>query len=298
MPDISRWTSGLFVPNRRSIGGIHAQVTISEEERDELQITEHPVEQGAPISDHAFKRPSEVRIKAGWSRCQLGANGGSGMYGLLLSWQAALNPFDLYTGKRAYKDMLIQSITITTDSHSEFALMADLVLRQVIIVQVQTSNVSKLTSQNPSNQKDPQSNASPTEKGDQQPRSVSNESDLGVQTPQENPGYDEAGSAPGSGKYSSVEPEDIKPGPEGAKVENTISNNDPGGVIVKEKGITNADPSEFIEGPPALRPPTRAFRPPNRLSKFTERERIAMTNRTDYQRAKRERNVMASWPRM
>lgn len=173
--NLARWTSGLFIPRRRSIGGIHAQVTISEEERDELQITEHPVEQGAPISDHAFKRPSEVRIKAGWSRGDLSATGSSGMYGILLAWQAALNPFDVYTGKRTYHNMLIQSLTVTTDSHSEFVLMADLVLRQVIIVAVSTSKVSSLTSTNPTNQSSPESNASTTEKGDQQPRPVSAE---------------------------------------------------------------------------------------------------------------------------
>src|SRR6516165_2153430 len=49
------WTPGIFVPYPRSVGGIVAQVWISEQERDELHITEHPVEQGAPISDHAYK---------------------------------------------------------------------------------------------------------------------------------------------------------------------------------------------------------------------------------------------------
>jgi hypothetical protein len=136
MPDISSWTSGMFVPQRRSIGGIHAQVTISEQEHDELQITRHPVEQGAPISDHAFKEPSEVRIRAGWSTAAAGdlSANGNGMYGLLLSWQAALNPFDLYTGKRTYHNMLIQSLVVTTDNHSEFALLADITCREVIIV--------------------------------------------------------------------------------------------------------------------------------------------------------------------
>jgi hypothetical protein len=169
---IPKWTSGLFVPNQRKIGGIAAQVTISEQERDELVITEHPVEQGAPINDHAYKRPSEVTIRAGWSAAfagDLSANG-NGVYGQLLSWQAALRPFDLYTGKRSYKSMLIQTLTVTTDSHSEFALMADIVCRQIIIVSTKVTQAA--TNKDPANQADPSSNATPTNNGEQQPKSV------------------------------------------------------------------------------------------------------------------------------
>ena len=64
VPDLA---PALFVPMNRSIGGLTADITIEESERDELTITEHPVEQGAPIADHAFKRPSEVTIRAAWS---------------------------------------------------------------------------------------------------------------------------------------------------------------------------------------------------------------------------------------
>lgn len=51
----------------RSIGPIVANVTIEERHVDELDITDHPVERGATISDHAFKRPSEVVIRCAWS---------------------------------------------------------------------------------------------------------------------------------------------------------------------------------------------------------------------------------------
>ena len=43
------------------------QATIEERSHDELEITEHPVEQGAAIADHAYKRPAEVVIRAAWS---------------------------------------------------------------------------------------------------------------------------------------------------------------------------------------------------------------------------------------
>jgi hypothetical protein len=40
----------LFIPD----------ATIEEVHNDELEITDHPVEKGTTISDHAFKRPSEL----------------------------------------------------------------------------------------------------------------------------------------------------------------------------------------------------------------------------------------------
>ncbi|WCM21356.1 hypothetical protein NDK50_07885 [Paraburkholderia bryophila] len=41
--------------------------TIEEVHTDDMEITDHPVEQGATISDHAFKRHAEVIVTAGWS---------------------------------------------------------------------------------------------------------------------------------------------------------------------------------------------------------------------------------------
>lgn len=46
---------------------IKAHATIEELHTDDLEITEHPVEQGANIADHAFKRPAEVVLKLAWS---------------------------------------------------------------------------------------------------------------------------------------------------------------------------------------------------------------------------------------
>ena len=43
------------------------QATIQELMHDDLEITDHPVEQGSSISDHAYKRPSELVVKAAWS---------------------------------------------------------------------------------------------------------------------------------------------------------------------------------------------------------------------------------------
>jgi len=142
-------TLAFFLPHRRSIGGIVAQVTIDEQASDDIQITEHPVEQGAPIADHAFKRPAVVTIRAGWSRqfaWDLSAE--TGVYGLLLSWQAALLPFDVITGKRSYSNMLIERLQVVTDQHNEYTLLATITCRQVIIVSTSTTNVQASSESN------------------------------------------------------------------------------------------------------------------------------------------------------
>ncbi|MFX9718550.1 phage baseplate protein, partial [Acinetobacter baumannii] len=51
----------------RTIGGYVAEVTVREQHSDDLTITTHPVERGAPVTDHAFKMPAQLTIEAGWS---------------------------------------------------------------------------------------------------------------------------------------------------------------------------------------------------------------------------------------
>lgn len=142
--------STLFQQQSRRIGLIVPSVVVSEKHSDTLEITEHPVETGAPVSDHAYKRPSEVVMEVGF------AGGGSLLdfidtsslgltlglspketYQQILDLQISRIPFDVVTGKRLYSNMLIRAIEVTTDRTSENVLMAVLTLREVIITQTQ-----------------------------------------------------------------------------------------------------------------------------------------------------------------
>lgn len=71
-PALQLGLQSLLIKPKRSIGPLVAQVTISEQHNDELEITDHPVEMGAVISDHAFKRPAELIITCGWSNSPSG----------------------------------------------------------------------------------------------------------------------------------------------------------------------------------------------------------------------------------
>lgn len=151
--------STLFQQQSRRLGSganlIVPSVVISEKHSDSLEITEHPVEVGASISDHAYRRPSEVVMQIGF------AGGGTLLdfmdttsYGLkaglsprevyqnILDLQNSRVPFDVVTGKRLYSNMLIRAIEVTTDRTSEHVLSAVVTLREVFITSATATKVA------------------------------------------------------------------------------------------------------------------------------------------------------------
>jgi hypothetical protein len=128
----------LFGSNFRSIGGIVPDVTIEEIGTDVLRISDHPVEVGATVSDHAFKMPCEIVMRCGFSNSTAGYEGYvQDVYGFLLSLQAAREPLDIFTGKRIYSNMLVGLVNQITDETSENALMVTVACREVIITGTQ-----------------------------------------------------------------------------------------------------------------------------------------------------------------
>lgn len=170
--------SAFFTP-KRSIGTFSAYITIDERHHDELVITDHPVEQGATISDHAYKKPAEVTMTIGWSNSSLSAIGSlqfgnysSFVYEQLLALQAQRIPTDISTGKRRYKNMLIQSISVTTDAKAENSMIASLHCREVIIVQTVTTTLQPALAP-AENHAQPQKTAPVTNTGTKQPQASS-----------------------------------------------------------------------------------------------------------------------------
>lgn len=128
----------LIRPRYRAIGDLIAHVTVEEIHRDEVVVTDHPVERGAIISDHAYKTPNEVVIRCGWSNSRLEAgddeNFIDNIYDRLQKLQVAFIPFTIFTGKRKYDDMLLRSLMVSTDRNSENVLEVTAICRQVILV--------------------------------------------------------------------------------------------------------------------------------------------------------------------
>ncbi|PRY03804.1 hypothetical protein B0G73_114125 [Paraburkholderia sp. BL25I1N1] len=169
--------SAFFSPKRSitsSIASFQAYVTLDERHHDEVVITDHPVEQGASISDHAYKKPAEVTLTLAWTNSSVPAvtslqfgNYSQFVYKNLLTLQASRTPFDLSTGKRRYTNMLIQSISVTTDAKTENSLIATIHCREVIIVQTTATQL-----QPAANMTSPQKTAPITNTGVKQPQAT------------------------------------------------------------------------------------------------------------------------------
>jgi len=151
--------STLFQQHSRRIGTgedmIIPSVVISEKHSDSLEITEHPVEIGASVSDHAYRRPSDVVMQVGFAgggslldlldTTAIGLSAGLSpkeVYQNLLTLQNKRVPFDVVTGKRIYSNMLIRALEVTTDRTTENVLSAVLTLREVIITSTSTVQVA------------------------------------------------------------------------------------------------------------------------------------------------------------
>lgn len=200
----------VLVRPKRNIGAFVANVTIEEQHQDDIQITDHPVEIGAAITDHAFRKPSSLIIKAGWSNSPSAANivqsaanavtgtingaigianqvssalGGPSfssvtgnqaksikdIYKDLLDLQSSRVLIDVTTGKRAYKNMLIESIMETTNGDTENALILTIKVREVIVVSTRVVQLAATgIAANQAQLKQPEKNAVPTNSGTKQ----------------------------------------------------------------------------------------------------------------------------------
>lgn len=67
VPSIINTFGGKTTKAFRSIGPIIANITENERHHDEMRFTDHPIEQGALVTDHAYKLPAEVTIRCAWS---------------------------------------------------------------------------------------------------------------------------------------------------------------------------------------------------------------------------------------
>lgn len=140
----------LITTGQRQIGTLIPDVVVREVQRDELVITDHPVERGAAISDHAFMRPVEVEMQIAWSDSSGGYAGYSReAYEALVALQKTREPFTLTTGSRQYENMLISSIALQKDEKTEHIASIQCRLREVIIVSTQMTATPKSAQANP-----------------------------------------------------------------------------------------------------------------------------------------------------
>lgn len=166
---------------KRGIGSLVADASIEEVHEDELTITEHPVEQGATIADHAYKLPAEVVLTYVWSTGSHQNNTFdvsflTSIYQQLLQLQVDRTLVQVFTGKRAYDNMLLRSVNVVTDKQAENVLKVRVTCREILMAT--TSVVNK--SSDASSQAFPEKTAPNLNQGPQSLRPALNFNPLGI----------------------------------------------------------------------------------------------------------------------
>lgn len=140
----------ILIKPSRMIGTISVQVVVNEQATDTLTITKQPVQQGASITDHAYLEPTTFSHSIYFSNNN--AFGGIALaqvYQNLLTLQANAVPFDVITPKRIYKNMLMATLSQTTDKLTENCLAIHASYQQVILVPVLSTIVPRIKQGNP-----------------------------------------------------------------------------------------------------------------------------------------------------
>jgi hypothetical protein len=144
--DTTTLSNGTTIP-----GGVLFPDTVMEERHDDDSvITENPLEVGAVNNDHAFDLPRELEVTAVWNAYKQ-AQGQLGfiqtIYQQLLKLKSAKIFLNVVTGKDSYQNLLLKSISETTDSSTENVLMVRLVFRQLILAITQTVTIAPAAQQ-------------------------------------------------------------------------------------------------------------------------------------------------------
>lgn len=133
-------------------------------------VTQHPVQSGTSISDHAYMEPDEVSIDIGMTDTAASVSGGAShsvnAYTQLRAIMELRELVTLVTRLRTYRNMLITSISVPDDYRTMYALRASIVFQQINVVSVSTVTVqetvtsSKTTTNKASSSKTSSSSAS------------------------------------------------------------------------------------------------------------------------------------------
>jgi len=136
---------------KTNIGGYFFDAVFREEHTSTLKITEHPIQSGSNIVDHAYMEPRRLVMDIGMSDAMdtLYDSQWSGAYTksvsayrILLALQTARTTVSVHTRLYDYTNMLIESITAPDDYSTQLGLKCTVTLRELMVVEVDTNSTS------------------------------------------------------------------------------------------------------------------------------------------------------------
>ena len=127
-------------PNAK-IGALELDASVSEGHDGEVEVTEHPVEVGANVSDHARIKPDTLTMEGVISATPFGKEASLDYiregYEKLLELKDARELLTIVTVLRAYSDMMLVKLTVPRDANSGDALRFSATFKQVRLAEVQ-----------------------------------------------------------------------------------------------------------------------------------------------------------------
>lgn len=154
----------VFKTTKARIGSIELDASVTEEHSAEVEVTDHPVETGSSISDHARPRSEVLRIEglvtnsplptsadvpATYTRAGQTVTSSSRFYETragqayadLKAMKDSGQLLTVVTALRSYDNMVIQTLNVPRDATSGQALRFSAVLKQIRIVSNKSVNV-------------------------------------------------------------------------------------------------------------------------------------------------------------
>lgn len=136
---------------KTNIGGWFFDAYLKMTHTSRLTITDHPVQTGAALTDHAFLQPRELSIEVGMSNVATSFVPGqfSGGYSrsvtafqVLKDLQALRVPIQVHTRLGLYQNMLIEVLSAPDDHTTLDGLRATVTFREILVAQVKTVQIS------------------------------------------------------------------------------------------------------------------------------------------------------------
>lgn len=141
-----------------NLDGYFFDAVLKTDHSSKLKITEHPVEEGAAITDHAYVEPRSLTLEIGMSDVCMSFVDGQfaqkssrsvSAYEVLKQLQSNRIPLKVFTRLDVYENMLIETITSPDDYKTMFGLRAAIGLREIIVVTTSTVALPNRTSTQP-----------------------------------------------------------------------------------------------------------------------------------------------------
>jgi hypothetical protein len=136
---------------KTNIGGWFFDAYLKQTHISRLTITDHPVQTGAALADHAFLQPRELSMDIGMSNVATSFVPGQFSEGysrsvtafhVLTELQRLRVPIQIHTRLNLYQNMLVEVISAPDDYTTLDGLRCTVTFREILVAQVKTVQIS------------------------------------------------------------------------------------------------------------------------------------------------------------